>query len=144
MFGLGKLVGGALNAVGLGKIAPFVSMAINAATGNYAALATDVMGLMSNIKGLGFLNKVAQFAPLGGFGGATGGFAGGIGSFLSSGRLGDLASSLGRLSTTFRTFSESFTKINNALRIVDELFQNRALLQQSRANSNTGCYGLLR
>lgn len=132
MFGIGKLIGGALNAVGLGKIAPFISMAINVMTGNVAGLVTDVMGLMSNIKGLGFLNKVAQFAPLGGFSsGGMGGFAG-IGNFLSQTKIGGF---LSNLSSTISNANPAFKTISNMLKTAEDFYQNTSVLQTSRTNA---------
>lgn len=71
MFGIGsivgKLAGGVLEKVGLGKIAPFVSMGLNAMTGNWLGVAKDVFGMVSNFKGNNFQNNASQLPPLGGF-----------------------------------------------------------------------------
>lgn len=131
--GLGKLVGGALKAVGLGKLAPFVSMGVNLFTGNIAGLATDIMGLMSNIKGLGFLNKVAQFAPLGGFGGGNG--SGGFGGFtdlLKPGRLRDIADKFTKLADSLTDFRASAQKVDDMFRLLRETMDNREALQAAR------------
>ena len=132
--GLGKLVGGALKAVGLGKLAPFVSLGVNLFTGNIAGLATDVMGLMSNIKGLGFLNKVAQFAPLGGFGGGAsgGGCFGGLSNFLRTDRLRDIASRFTDLADSVTEFNASAKKVDNMFRLLRETVENREALQAAR------------
>src|SRR3712207_7073852 len=51
MFGIGKLIGsvagGLLDKIGLGKLAPFVQLGINALTGNWLGVAQDVFGLVS-------------------------------------------------------------------------------------------------
>ena len=87
--GLGKIIGGALNAVGLGKIAPFVSLAVNALSGNWMGVAQDVLSLASRFSNNSFLNKVAKFAPLGNFA-SGGGFN--FGNILKNGRITDLFS----------------------------------------------------
>lgn len=131
MFGLGKLLGGALDAIGLGGIAPYMSLALNAMSGNFAGLAIDIVGLMSNMKGLGFLKKVAQFAPLGGFGG-TGQFGGSFGNYLSSGRLSDLASKFSGLTSGFKTATEGVIKIEKAFKLAQDVLDNKMLLEQAR------------
>jgi hypothetical protein len=67
MFGIGKLIGGVLESVGLGQIAPFVSLAANVFTGNWAGVAQDIMGLVSKFAGNDFSNNVDKQPPLGGF-----------------------------------------------------------------------------
>jgi len=62
----GDLVGGVLDKIGLGSIAPFVKLGLNAMTGNWLGVAQDVFGLISKFKG----NPVDQAAtrpPLGNF-----------------------------------------------------------------------------
>src|SRR3982751_591917 len=70
MFGIGKLLGsvagGLLDKIGLGKIAPFVQLGINALTGNWLGVAQDVFGMVSGFKG-NFLNDASSRPPLGGF-----------------------------------------------------------------------------
>ncbi len=71
MFGIGKILGsvagGLLDKIGLGKIAPFVKLGLNALTGNWLGVAQDVFGMVSNFKG-NFMGKAATQPPLGGFG----------------------------------------------------------------------------
>jgi hypothetical protein len=136
--GIGGLVGGALKAVGLGKIAPFVSMGINALTGNWAAVAMDVAGLMSKIKGLGFLNKVAQLAPLGGFGAAnniggcfgTGGFN--FKDLLNPSRLKDIVRNFRNLSDSVRDFRASAQKVQDMFKVLEETLENREMISAAR------------
>ncbi|HEY0078959.1 MAG TPA: hypothetical protein VGB73_09965 [Pyrinomonadaceae bacterium] len=127
--GIGKLVGGALSAVGLGKLAPFVSMGINLFTGNFAGLVTDVMGLMSNIKGLNFLNKVAQFAPVGNFGNFDC-FSKGDGLRLD--RLRDIGRSFRELADSARDFRASARKTQKMLDVIRETLDNRQMVQSAR------------
>lgn len=131
MFGLGKLIGSALDAIGLGSIAPYVSLAVNAMTGNVAGIATDILGVISNMKGFGFLKKVAQFAPLGGFGDPSQ-LAGCFGSSLTSGRLTDLVSKFANLTSTFRTASDGLSKISNMFDLARTVQDNMSLLSQAR------------
>lgn len=138
--GLGGLVGGAFKAIGLGKIAPFVSLGINALTGNFAGVAMDVLGLMSNIKGLGFLNKVAQFAPLGGFGGSgdgcfgSSGF-GGLTDLLRPERVKDLASNFRNFVNSLKEFRASAKKVQDMFRVLQETVENREVVQAARSNA---------
>ena len=134
MFGLGKLVGGALNAIGLGKLAPLVSMGISFFTGDFATLATDVMGLMSNIKGLDFLNKVAQFAPLGGFDQIAGGCFGELGlkQFLKADGLRDMADKFFKLADTLEDFEASSRKVNDLFDLLLDTAKNRESLESVR------------
>lgn len=70
MFGIGNLLGsvagGLLDKVGLGKIAPFVKLGLNALTGNWAGVAKDVFSLVSNFK-TNFAGKTDIKNPLGAF-----------------------------------------------------------------------------
>ncbi|HEV7903448.1 MAG TPA: hypothetical protein VGO96_06365 [Pyrinomonadaceae bacterium] len=141
MFGLGKLVGGALNAIGLGKIAPFISMGISFFTGDFATLATDVMGLMSNIKGLDFLNKVAKFAPLGGFDQLAGGFGElGLKQFLKADGLRDIADKFFKLADTLEDFQASSRKVNDLFDLLLETAQNRESLESVRNSVTYSSY----
>ena len=135
--GLGGLVGGAFKAIGLGKIAPFVSLGINALTGNFAGVAMDVMGLMSNIKGLDFLNRVAPFAPLGGFGGSGGGCFGssgfgGLTDLLRPERLKDLASNFRNFVNSLKEFRASAKKVQEMFNVLQETVENRQVVQAGR------------
>lgn len=71
MFGIGKLlgkvVGGVLEKVGLGSIAPFVKMGLNALTGNWLGVAEDVFNLVSSFKSRDFTDRAAKRPPLGNF-----------------------------------------------------------------------------
>lgn len=71
MFGIGKLigkvVGGVLEKVGLGSIAPFVKLGLNALTGNWLGVAEDVFNLVSSFKSRDFTDRAAKRPPLGGF-----------------------------------------------------------------------------
>ncbi len=72
MFGIGKLlgkvVGGVLEKIGLGSIAPFVKLGLNALTGNWLGVAEDVFNLVSSFKSRDFTERAATRPPLGGFG----------------------------------------------------------------------------
>ena len=71
MFGIGKLlgnlVGGVLESIGLGKIAPFVKLGLNALTGNWLGVAEDVFNLVSSFKSNDFVDRAAKRPPIGGF-----------------------------------------------------------------------------
>lgn len=73
MFGIGKLVGklvgGVLEKVGLGSIAPFVKLGLNALTGNWLGVAEDVFNLVSSFKSRDFADRAAKRPPLGNFAG---------------------------------------------------------------------------
>lgn len=66
MFGfVSKLVGGVLDKIGLGFLAPIVSMGINFMTGNYLGMIGDIENLVSKFSSSSFLNKVSKNPPLG-------------------------------------------------------------------------------
>jgi hypothetical protein len=97
------LVGGVLKAVGLEKIAPFVSLAVNAFTGNWAGVAMDVAGLASRIApNSGFAKFVSKAAPIASAFMGSGGAGGGIGNLLSGSRLGELAGGFNNLTSGFK------------------------------------------
>jgi hypothetical protein len=150
MFGLGKILGsvagGLLDKIGLGKIAPFVKMGLNAMTGNWLGVAQDVFGLVSGFKG-NPLNGAANRPPLGGFdnplnflnsgnnplgGGRMSGLLDGIGGLIkglfggggqSEGDGGNSPlGGLGKIFDAFKIFSDAFS--NN------DLFSNRASTSQ--------------
>lgn len=71
MFGIGKLlgkvVGGVLDKIGLGSIAPFVKLGLNALTGNWLGVAEDVFNLVSSFKNRDFADRAAKRPMIGGF-----------------------------------------------------------------------------
>ena len=70
--GLGGLVGGLLDGIGLKGLTPFVQLGLDALTGNWAGVAKDVFGLVSNFANGGNIgNNAAKTQPLGGFDDAT-------------------------------------------------------------------------
>lgn len=146
MFGIGKLLGnvagGLLDKIGLGGIAPFVKMGLNALTGNWLGVAQDVFSLVSNFKG-NFQNNVSKLPPLGGFENPVNNFAAenrrldtnrmtslfrGLSDLLrgfrnlSDGRTGNDVGGLSRIFNAFRTLSEAFG--NN------QLYTNRLSISQ--------------
>lgn len=152
MFGLGKIVsgavGGLLNKVGLGKLAPVVSGIVNACTGNWVGVAMDVANLANRLTNgkLGFLNKVAQFAPI------AQSFLGGggnIGDIFKSGGLKNLASNLlknVKNASGFTGAQQGFRalqqgnilggaeKIFNAFKTAEEFVHNRELFSARSAS----------
>jgi hypothetical protein len=148
MFGLGKIIGdlagGLLDKVGLGKIAPFVKMGLNAMTGNWMDVAKDVFGMVSGFKG-NPLDGAANRPPLGGFenplnlfnsgnsplgGNKMSGLLDGLGNMFK-GLLGgggneeggnDPLGGLGKIFDAFKMISQAFG--NN------DLFSNRAATSQ--------------
>jgi len=137
MFGIGKLLGsvagGLLDKIGLGSIAPFVKMGLNALTGNWLGVAQDVFSLVSNFKG-NFQNNASQLPPLGGFENSTNNFAAENGP-LNGNRLSDLFKGLSQLFRGFRALSDGrqgndlggLSRIFNAFRTLGEAFNNNQL-----------------
>ena len=137
MFGIGKLLGnvagGLLDKIGLGGIAPFVKMGLNALTGNWLGVAQDVFGLVSNFKG-NFQNNASQLPPLGGFENPTNNFAAQQ-SPLNQNRLADLFKGLSNLFRGFRALTDNrpgndfggFSRIFNAFKTLSEAFGNNQL-----------------
>jgi len=137
MFGIGKLLGnvagGLLDKIGLGSIAPFVKMGLNALTGNWLGVAQDVFGLVSNFKG-NFQNNASQLPPLGGFENPSNNFAA-QNSPLSQNRLSDMFKGLSNLFRGFRALSDAkpgndfggFSRIFNAFKTLSEAFGNNQL-----------------
>lgn len=144
MFGVGKLIGGALKAVGLEKLAPIASLAVNAFTGNFAGVAMDVAGLASRLTGgkLGFLSNLTKLAPI------ANAFMGGganIGDIFKSGGLKNLVSKFTTLKNNFKNVADSLkgaqqgfntiknggnflsgaSKIFKAFETVDEFIKNK-------------------
>jgi hypothetical protein len=137
MFGIGKLLGsvagGLLDKIGLGSIAPFVKMGLNALTGNWLGVAQDVFSLVSNFKG-NFQNNASQLPPLGGFENPTNNFAA-ENSPLNGNRLSDLFKGLSQLFRGFRSLSDGnrgndlggLSRIFNAFKTLSEAFNNNQL-----------------
>ncbi len=63
---LGNIAGGYLDQLGLGRMATFVKLGLNAMTGNWMEVAREIFGIVSNFKG-DFLDKAAKQPPLGNF-----------------------------------------------------------------------------
>ena len=132
---LGSVVGGVLDKIGLGKIAPFVKLGLNALTGNWLGVAQDVFGMVSNFKG-NFLGKAAKQPPLGGFGqslmqgkpalnenrisGLFKGLSGLFNAFKSLGSGGNLMGSIGKIFSAFNVVKESLENnqmVNNRISV---------------------------
>ena len=150
MFGIGKMLGsvagGLLEKVGLGKIAPFVQMGLNAMTGNWLGVAQDVFGLVSKFKD-GFQNNAAQQPPLGGFDSPANGQTNdlqGQENPLGNNRMTDMFKGLMDLLKGFKSLTDQnpkndlggLGKIFNALKALTEgqntnqLFSNRLSISQ--------------
>ena len=146
MFGIGKLLGnvagGLLDKIGLGKIAPFVKMGLNALTGNWLGVAQDVFGLVSSFKG-NSLDGASKQPPLGGFENPASNFTG-QNNPLQGNRLADLFKGFSDLFKGFRSLSDGnpgndlggLGKIFNALKALTEgannnqLYTNRLSISQ--------------
>lgn len=118
MFGLDKLIGGVLDKIGLGELAPFVSLGINLFTGNWVGLIGDVTNLVAKFTDSKFLDKVAKFAPLGNF--ANGNF----GNILSPEKLLDFADDLDKLGTSIRS-GDGWSIIQAGLGLAHEALDDR-------------------
>lgn len=137
MFGIGKLLGnvagGLLDKIGLGKIAPFVKMGLNALTGNWLGVAQDVFGLVSKFKG-NFQNNASKFPPLGGFDNPVNNFAS-QNSPLNGNRVSDLFKGLSNLFRGFKALTDGrpgndfngFSRIFNAFKALGDAFSNNQL-----------------
>ena len=138
MFGigsiLGKVAGGLLDKIGLGKIAPFVKMGLNALTGNWLGVAQDVFSLVSGFKGKS-LDGASKFPPLGGFENTRNNFSS-QNNPLSGNRMSGLFKSLGNL---FKGLTGSdlggFGKIFNAFKTLMDVFGNNQLYNNRLSTS---------
>ncbi len=139
MFGIGKILGsvagGLLDKIGLGKIAPFVKLGLNALTGNWLGVAQDVFGMVSNFKG-NFMGKAATQPPLGGFGQAFQGKPS-----LNENRISGLFKGLSNLFKAFKSFGSGdimggIGKIFSAFSVLqdsygnNQMFNSRSLVSQ--------------
>jgi hypothetical protein len=137
MFGIGKLLGnvagGLLDKIGLGAIAPFVKMGLNALTGNWLGVAQDVFSLVSNFKG-NFQNNASKLPPLGGFENPVNNFAA-QNRRLDGNRIADLFRGLSQLFRGFKSLSDGnrrndlggLGRIFNAFKTLSEAFGNNQL-----------------
>jgi hypothetical protein len=136
MFGIGKLLGsvagGLLDKIGLGKIAPFVQLGINALTGNWLGVAQDVFGLVSSFKG-NFLNNASTRPPLGGFEQNNNSFAPtSENNRLSRNRISDLFRGLSNLFRGFKSLRSGdlaggFGRIFSAFNVLRDAFDNNQM-----------------
>jgi hypothetical protein len=143
MFGLGKLiggvVGGVLEKVGLGKIAPFVQMGLNAMTGNWMGVAQDVMGLVSNFKG-NPQDKASKQPPLGGFGSTP--FSA-ENSPLKGNKMGGLLDGLKNLFGGILGGKDGggLDKIFDAFKLFSDIFGDNQLFNNRNANAQANIAG---
>lgn len=146
MFGIGKLLGsvagGLLDKIGLGKIAPFVKLGLNALTGNWLGVAQDVFGMVSNFKSNNFLNNASTRPPLGGFEQTSNNFAPDQNNRLSRNRIGDLFRGLSNLFRGFKSlgngdFAGGFGRIFSAFNVLRDAFDNN---QMFNFRSETSIY----
>ncbi|HEX8368781.1 MAG TPA: hypothetical protein VF604_09580 [Pyrinomonadaceae bacterium] len=142
MFGIGKLLGsvagGLLDKIGLGKIAPFVQLGINALTGNWLGVAKDVFGLVSNFKG-NFLNNASTRPPLGGFE-QQNNFAPDQNNQLSRNRISDLFRGLSNLFKGFKALKNGdvaggFGRIFSAFNVLRDSFDNNQMFNNRSSAS---------
>ena len=134
MFGIDKLIGGVLDKIGLGDLAPFVSLGINFFTGNWVGLIGDVTNLVAKFTDSKFLDKVAKFAPLGNF--ASGNF----GDLLSPEKLLDFAEDFDKLGTSFRNISDGWSKIQAGFDLASEVLQDRNRIDAVRFSTQISSF----
>jgi hypothetical protein len=136
MLGLGKLIGsvagGLLDKIGLGKLAPFVQLGINALTGNWLGVAQDVFGLVSSFKSNNFLNNSSTRPPLGGFEQNNNSFAPtSENNRLSRNRISDLFRGLSNLFKGFKSLRNGdlsgFGRIFSAFNVLRDAFDNNQM-----------------
>lgn len=138
MFGkiLGGLVGGVLDKIGLGKIAPFVKMGINALTGNWLGVAKDVFSMVSGFKS-NFLNSASSKPPLGGFENFSRDFRGE--NRLNTNRISGFMRGLKNLFGGFKALASGdfsgFGKIFNAFNTLRDFFNNNQLYTNRQSSS---------
>lgn len=143
MFGLGKLlggvVGGVLEKVGLGKIAPFVQMGLNAMTGNWMGVAQDVMGLVSNFKS-NPQDRAAGQPPLGNFGSTP---FNADNSPLKGNKMGGLLDGLKNLfgGLLGGKGGEGLGKIFDAFKLFGDIFGDSQLFNNRNANAQANIAG---
>ena len=121
MLGIGKvfgeIAGGFLDRLGLGQIAPFVKMGLNALTGNWMGVAKDVFDLVSGFRS-NFLERASRQPPLGNFQSPSN-----TASPLSSGRLEEMLDLFGSLFGG-RNQQRGLSRIFNALNIIKGTFDD--------------------
>lgn len=129
MFGLGsivsKLAGPLLDKIGLGFITPLISMAVNFASGNYAAMIGDVVNLVGKFTDSSFLNNVASKPPLGVFQNSQGN----SGSKLSLGNL---------IGMSNNPFLKGLSKVMGMVNTVIDYKNNSISIQNSRSQAQFG------
>lgn len=128
MLGGGNLLGSLFDKIGMPWLGKVVNIALDIYTGNIAGLVGDVANLASQFKGLGFLDKVAQFAPLGGF--ATGGGFGS--SSFGSSCFGTSSNRLDDLSSLSHSKFGGSGKISKSFQLGHETMRNSNIVQSSR------------
>ncbi len=138
MFGLGKIlgsvVGGVLDKVGLGKIAPFVKMGLNAMTGNWMGVAKDVFGLVSGFKGNDFQNGAAKQPPLGGFGSSSSNGTNPLENILGGGKMPSIIDAFKSL-LGMGGGGEGADKISGAFDLLSEIFDVSKLFNSRQSAS---------
>ncbi len=68
MFGLGRIVSGFFESIGMGWMGSVMSLATNFMTGNWAAVAEDIFRLVSEFGNNSWESRVDRQQPLGRFG----------------------------------------------------------------------------
>lgn len=90
MLGLGKIVSGFFESIGMGWMGNVLSLATNFMTGNWVGVAQDIFRLVSEFSNDSWRDKVDRFQPLGAF--SRGSSCFGNNSSLSESRISDLQS----------------------------------------------------
>lgn len=119
MFGIGKIFGSLFDRLGLGWVGHAIQLAINISTGNWLAVADEVLQLVARFSNNDWLQRVAQVQPLGLFGAGRGGCFN-----LRLDRLVDMGA---RLATT-----GGHERVGSALRLVSEFVQMSRVIERQR------------
>jgi hypothetical protein len=125
MLGLGKIISGFFESIGMGWMGNVLSLATNFMMGNWVGVAQDIFRLVSEFSNDSWRDKVDRFQPLGSFSRGSSCF-GNSTSSLSESRLSDLRTQAEGDGDEFSvTIRRSLDETSFSLRMQAELNANR-------------------